>query len=347
MLHGFRQLSETFFSDILSRKHKQAVRVRRVRMTDCPAGREDAAPPQGLKRVSLETSIGPVRLIVKELSPPRDREARMWRFLQGQGGLPLPEVYYVDHDQRLGRYGVILEYIDPPAQAEPWDVPRCRLVGTAMAAFHALFWDKTGELPDAFMVPETAPRARFEPAARRFLDRMDEEQHAVLHGVAPGVFGFLVKLLGMPPRFFQDTDDPPKTLIHGALDASEVLFRRRGDAVQPVLIDWEHARVGQCTQDLAPLICGLSRQDRPATGEALLGAYLDALIASGIAFRAAQLRREVDRQRVLLAGRELVRHCSMYLDRRNEQRYEHWCKCFTEMVADNAAEMKATLERLS
>jgi len=345
VLNGFQQLSEEFFADLLSRRHKQTVRVERLTVTDQAERRDDVRPPAGLKRVDLETSVGPLRLMAKQLDQRRKREASVWRFLARAGGAPLPEVYHVEFDEKAGRFGVVLEFVEPPAETQAWDEAQCRAVGSAVARLHAPFWGRAGELPAIFPTPETPPEAAVEPAARRFLDGMTAEHHGILYAAVPEVFAFLVKLLRMPPAFFAEADRPPTTLIHGDLGRGEVLFRRRPDGAEPVLIDWEHARVGRGSEDLAALINSLSPAERAAGREGLLAAYLAGLERAGVAADPPQLADEIDRQRILLAGRDLPYLCGLYVERAGSADRRPWCASFAEAARHDAPELKGLLGR--
>ncbi|HUT01236.1 MAG TPA: phosphotransferase [Phycisphaerae bacterium] len=337
VLNGFRQLSAEFFADLLSRRHQRTVRVRGATVTDRPAG--------DLKQVDLETSIGPVRLLAKSLGQRRKREALVWRFLVAAGHMPIPEVYHVEFDEKLGRYGVILDLPAAEAPGSPWDRPRRRAVGSALARLHAPFWGKADELPETFAPPKTPPEATVEPAARRFLDHMPARQQGLLHTAVPEVFAFLVKLLRMPPAFFAEPDAPPKTLVHGALRREAVLFGSRAGHPEPVLVDWEHARAGRCTEDLAALTNSLSADERAAGREDLLSAYVDALALAGVAAQPELLHDETDRQRVLLAGRELPRLCKLYAKRDHAGDDPSWCESFVAAARADAAELKGLLDR--
>ena len=273
MSAGFAQLTADFLSEVLSRKHKQAVRVQNLTVTEY----HDRAD---LRKLAIESTVGPVELMVKILPQNRRRETEVWAFLAQAGALPLPELYHAEFDQRLGSYGVILEFIPPLMEVERWDDAQCRRVGAALAAVHGRFWAKTDELPEPFAAPETPPEATVEPAVRRFLDRLSGTRQAVLYADVPDVLTLLAKLLRMAPAFFAEPTDLPQTLIHGALDRTEVLFRPHGAGPQPVLIDWCDARVGRGSEDLAMLVNSLPADRQSAARASLLAGYLEGLAAA-------------------------------------------------------------------
>ena len=344
VLNGFQQLSEEFFADLLSRRCKQAVRVEGLAVTDYPRSSRAAGRAGNLKRVDLETSIGRLHLMVKQLGQPGKREALVWRFLAGAGGMPLPEVYHIEFDEKVGRFGVILELVAPLIETEVWGEPQCRAVGSAVARLHAPFWGKAGELLGAFPTPETPPEATVEPAVRRFLDRMSAERQGVLYAAVPEVFTFLAKLLRMPPDLFAEPADPPTTLIHGALGRDEVLFRPHADGPEPVLIDFEHARVGRGTEDIAALINSLSPAERAAGRKGLLEAYMAGLKLAGVPADPPQLAEEIDRQRILQAGKDLPQVCGLYIQRAGDADQRQWCASFEQTARSDASEMKKLLD---
>lgn len=347
MPSGFARLSAAFFSEILSRKRKQTVRVKRLRVRDyanCPR------PPRGsaaLKKVDLQIADGPLQLFVKVLAQPHEREALVWQFLQKLPEMPVPDVYHVEYDPSWGSYGVILEYVGPLVEAEGWDEAQCRRVGSALAAAHAVFWGKTDQLPDLFAAPDAHGGAeKVEPAVRRFLDRMSGSRHASLHAVVPEAFGFLVKLLRMDADFFQSPAGLADTLIHGALDPTEVLFRPHAGGAQPVLIDWERARIGSCLDDLGGLALALDAATRSASAAALLSAYVESLKAAGVGGEIERLGEELDRQIVLRVARDLPRRCGLYLERRGQVDHEAWCRDFLESTARDVAQARAILDEI-
>ena len=346
MLGGFAELSAAFVGEVLSRKGKRPVRVRRMHVTDYADSPYNVRRATGLRKVDVETAGGSVRLMVKALPQPRDREALVWRFLQEAGDLPIPEVYHIESNPRQGVYGVILEYVGPLSETEVWHEDQCRRVGTALGRVHAAYWGRTDELPETFPAPQTPPEATVEPAVRRFLDRMSPRRHAILHEAVPDVFGFLARLLRMPPEFFEERAELPRTLIHGALDRSEVLFRPHGRGPEPVLIDWERARVGRGTEDLASLLNSLTVSERAAGRESLEAAYLDWLRSADIGIQARPLHDEIDRQRVLQAARRLPQLCRLYVDRRDEAAYSQWRQWFLDVAGPDAAELKKLLGEL-
>jgi len=348
MSSGFAQLSAVFFSEILSRKRQRAVRVASLRVADYTP---PAARPQGsaaLKKVEMDTDAGPVELIVKVLAQPHDREALVWRLLAKLPEAPVPEIHHVEHDGSWGTYGVILEYVPPLAEAERWDPAQCRRIGLALARFHAIFWGRPDQVPaflhtdDARLAPE-----KVEPAVRRFLDRITARKHAALSAVVPDVFAFLAKLIGMDREFFDRADPLRPTLIHAALRRSEVLLRPGSAPLEPVLIDWERARLGTAAEDLAALTASLDPADRPSAAEALLDGYVEGLTAAGVACETPVLKRELLRRRVLLVGAALPGDCRLYVQREGDPAHHGWCARFIERTHQQVAEARGLLETIA
>jgi hypothetical protein len=344
MLGGFRELSPSFLGGVLSRKLKRPVRVRKVRLTDYADSPDNVRGAAGLRKLDLQTTVGSVHLMVKTLDPPRRREARVWQFLLQAGEMPLPEVYHVEYDERSGVYGLILEYLAPLSETQAWDQPQCRRVGAALARLHGRYWGRTEQLPDVFPAPQSPPEAAVEPAVRRFLDRISARRHALLDEAVPEVFGFLARLLRMPQAFFEEAADLPRTLIHGALDRWEVLFRPHGQGPQPLLIDWEYARIGRCAEDLASLCNSLPPEARRAGRDAMVGTYLEGLRSGEVAAAAGPLNDEIDRQRILQAARNMPQLCRLYSDRRDQGEYRHWCDWFLQVAGKDVIELKKLLD---
>jgi len=346
MLGGFEDLSAEYFSEILTRKAHKQVDVHSVAVMEYADSPNNIRGAAGLRKVDLSTSLGSLSLMVKVLSLARKREAQVWRFLSQAESMPIPEVYHVEFNSRLGNYGVITEFIGPFADAETWSPEICRLVGQALARLHGRWWGKLDEAPEFLPMPEMPAESKAEPAARRFLERLSEDAHAVLQAAVPEVFSFLVSLLRMPSEFFAEPKDLPRTMIHGALDRSEILFQPGRGHVEPVLIDWESARRGRCTEDLAALLNSLPPDICAAGRDPLVNAYIEALGDAGISVQTAYLRESIDHRRVLIAARDLPLMCLAYTERKDDPARRQWCQWFLDRAGKDVAELRQLLSRL-
>ncbi len=343
MLAGFEQLSASFLEQVLSKAFREPVEVRKVRVTDYTDSPDNVRGARGLRKVDAETSRGPMRLMAKTLPQTRHREALIWRFLAEQGGLPVPEVYHVECNQRMSSYGVLIEYVGTLDETARWDASLASGVGRALATLHARFWNRTDELPDLFpRAPEDA-NPRVEQTVRRFLDRMSSGRQAMLGAMVPEVLTFLAKLLRMGRRFFAPPAGVPKTLIHGALDRHEVLFRPHAGGPEPVLIDWEDARQGWPTEDLASLIGSLTPEQRRRARGPLLHTYLDVLTELDLVGDPDRIDREIDRQRILQAGERLPEQCALYVKRHDDPAHQPWCRAFLDRAANDVPDLKRLL----
>jgi len=346
MLGGFEDLSAEYFSEILTRRDHKQVDVYSVAVMDYADSPNNIRGATGLRKVDLSTSLGPLSLMVKVLGLARKREAQVWQFLKEAGRMPIPAVYHVELDSRLGNYGVITEFVGPLAEGETWSPEICRLVGQALARLHGRWWGKLDEAPDFLPMPQMPAESKAEPAARRFIDRLSEHARAVLHTAVPEVFSFMVSLLRMPPEFFSEPAELPRTVIHGALDRSEILFRPGRGHVEAVLIDWESARRGRCTEDLAGLLDSLAPEIRAAGGDPLVRAYTEALGEAGIRVNPDYLQEHIDRRRVMMAARDLPSMCRAYVERKEDSGQQHWCRWFLDRAGKDVAELRRLLRRL-
>jgi len=195
---------------------------------------------------------------------------------------------------------------------------------------------------DVHVAPE-----KVEPAVRRFLDRTTAKRHAALSAVVPEVFTFFAGLLRLDREFFDRSDPTRATLIHGALSRWEVLLRPGAPPLEPVLIDWERARLGRPAEDLASLVASLPSADRGQASEALLEGYADGLRASGVACETPTLEREMIRRHVLLLGRDLPQRCRLYVEREGDPDHREWCEQFVEQTARDVAEARRLLKQLA
>jgi hypothetical protein len=346
MLGGFQDLSAEYFSEILTRRAHKAVEINEIAVMDYADSPNNIRGSAGLRKVDLVTSQGPLSLMVKVLGLARKREAEVWQFLSQAGAMPIPEVYHVELDSRQGNYGVITEFLGPLSQAETWSPDVCRLVGGALAVLHRRWWGKLDEAPGFLPVPEQPTESRAEALARRFIDRLSEDDRAVLYSTVPEVFSLLVSLLRMPPEFFAEPKAMPRTVIHGSLDRSEVLFRPGGKHVEPVLIDWESARCGRCTEDLAGLLNSLPPDIRAAGRDPMVNAYIEALHEANIGIQTGYLQERIDSRRVLMAARDLPTMCRTYLQRKDMPEYRQWCRWFLDRAGKDVAELHQLLRQL-
>jgi hypothetical protein len=346
MLGGFQDLSAEYFSEILTRRARSVVDVGGIEVMDYSDSPDNIRGSAGLKKVDLVTSQGPLSLMVKVLGLARKREAEVWQFLSQAGGMPIPEVYHVELDSRRGNYGVITEFVGPLSQAQAWSPDVCRLVGQALADLHRRWWGKLDEAPDFLPRPQQSAESHAEAAARRFIDRLSEDDRAVLYSAVPEVFSLLVSLLRMPPEFFAEPTEMPRTVIHGSLDRSEVLFRPGGKHVEPVLIDWESARCGRCTEDLAGLLNSLPPDARAAGRDPMVSAYIEALRQASIGIQTGYLQDRIDRRRVLMAARDLPAMCRTYIQRKDMPEYRQWCHWFLDRAGKDVAELRQLLGQL-
>ncbi len=346
MLGGFQDLSAEYFAEILTRKARKSVDVRGIDVMDYAESPNNIRGSAGLRKVDLVTSQGPLSLMVKSLGLARKREAEVWQFLSQAGSMPIPEVYHVELDSRQGNYGAITEFVGPLSQDQTWSPDGCRQVGRALAALHRKWWGKLDEAPDFLPMPEQPAETRAEAVARRFIDGLGESDRAVLYSAVPEVFSLLVGLLRMPAEFFAEPKEMPRTVIHGSLDRSEVLFRPGCKHVEPVLIDWESARRGRCTEDLAGLLNSLPPDIRAAGRDPMVNAYIEALREADIGIQTGYLQDRIDSRRVLMAARDLPAMCRTYLQRKDMPQYRQWCRWFLERAGKDVAELRQLLGQL-
>ena len=346
MIGGLTDLSAEYFSDVLSQARGSEVIVHSVRVMDYADSPDNIRGAAGLRKVDLSTSDGPVSLMVKLLGLNRKREAEVWRFLVDAGDMPIPTVYRVELDAHQGNYGVVTEFLAPLEEAHACGPEVCGRVGRALAALHGRWWGRTDEVPAFLPMPEHPAETRAAATARRFIDSLPEADRAVLYETVPEVFSLMVSVLRMPPEFFAEPTEMPRTVIHGALDRSEVLFRPSGEGPEPVLIDWESARRGRCTEDLAGLINSLPPDVRAAGRDAMVGAYIETLSHANVGLQTGYLQERIDSRRVMMAVRDLPGLCRTYLQRKDDPAHEQWCTWFLGRAGKDIAEIRRLLDQL-
>jgi aminoglycoside phosphotransferase (APT) family kinase protein len=209
------------------------------------------------------------------------REIEVYRSVLRPRGLSAPDLVGAVVDPDRGRFWLFLEHVDG---VPLWQVGEPEIWASAarwLADLHARFGADTAELPrrllrlDAGYFRLWFERARSH-AGVRGLDRLAESYDRAASWAA-----------AQPPTF-----------LHGEFYPSNVLVERRGAEVRIRPVDWEMSAVGTGLFDLAALVSGAWSEDER---EALTEAYRLALPAR-LRPGAAELRRGVDRCRLLLAG---------------------------------------------
>lgn len=202
-----------------------------------------------------------------DMAARRERERCLYARLLRPDDDGTARFYGADWDDGLGRYWLLLEYVE----------------GTPVRQLDLQTWCRAAAWLARF---QAASRARSDPAASCrlvlhdegfFLDVAAGAVRAVsLWSAAEGAR--LRELLGGYGRWLDHLLDQPPTLVHGAYLPVQILAAgNAGDRLCP--LDWELAGLGPAVYDLGFLAYGFSGEER----HALLAAYRDEAARVGLA----------------------------------------------------------------
>lgn len=337
-------MSPQFLEQVLSRMHKQPVRVLSVQAeTMSPPPRATLLPTAQVSKVTMQTSLGPRKVVVKTYPRERTRDVQVLQFLSAMEYLPIPRVLYAEKNEQSGQGLAVLEFIEG-IESCPITPQRARAAATALATVHVRFWADADKLPAVFRQHDDQPTPeRIEQGIRRFLDTPQRE--ALLQTEVPQVLTFLMKVMRVDRQFLQSHGPLSETLVHGAFAASQMVFRPADGREDAVLIGWEHARAGQGSEDLAGLITSLDPASHDACYSTVLLAYIEALGKANIAMKLETLQEEVDRRCAMVWAINLPQLCRLYAERCGDSQCSAWCQWFKGTAASNINRLIPLLDR--
>ncbi len=208
----------------------------------------------------LGRAARPRRLsFVAKRLPGSSREAAVYGLLHSApGGAPAPRLYATYESD-----GGVQMYIEAirPARTWPWPDERlaCRVL-EHLAKLHA-----TDAVSFAAAVPEWDYATELEVRAREAVRAF--ESATAPDGPAAALRHYrrslrrLAAEVGQVHRFLVEAPPFGPTVIHGDVHPGNVIARRSRGRLEPVLIDWERARVGSGLEDVASWLQSLGVWD--------------------------------------------------------------------------------------
>jgi aminoglycoside phosphotransferase (APT) family kinase protein len=205
------------------------------------------------------------------------REAAVYAHLHaGKASPSAPQLYGLhQHDDGVDMY---IEAVRP---ARRWPWPDERLASRVLEHLAALH--RTDATAFAAAVPEWNYAAELEVRAARTVEAFDTATQPGWRAAALRRHGRplrrLASQVGRVHRFLVEAAPFGPTVIHGDVHPGNVIARRSGGRLEPVLIDWERARVGSGLEDVASWLQSLGFWDVETRRrhDTLLATYLAAL----------------------------------------------------------------------
>src|SRR5262249_10297240 len=194
----------------------------------------------------------PVQCVVKVVSAEAHRVLALYRALQATaaGGLAprLLDTVHVDTRSLL-----FLEWV-PSVQRWPWrDISTAGLVLARVARLHQ--WPWVGVPAEALQWDDDAPLRQSGYETLEALARVIWDLGAAPFRGAVPMTRRLVEALPAICRALLPTSHP--VWIHGDLHPGNVILRRGGTGVEPVLLDWARARPGSPLEDVSAWVQSL------------------------------------------------------------------------------------------
>lgn len=210
--------------------------------------------------------------LIGELGRLAETEVRFYSQLSAEfAGAPTP--YGSAFDPLTGRFVLVLEDLaagpcEFPDTLHPFDKDRAGLVVELLAGLHARFWAR---VPGWLHSGSADPSVPLVPSMLRISARR-LAQHSSIE-VEDGRY-----VIENYPAVAKLIDAHPHTVLHGDPHPGNTYFR----IGKAGLLDWQAARRGHVTRDLAyTLITGMTTTDRQTHERRLLDDYRQALAAAG------------------------------------------------------------------
>ncbi len=212
-------------------------------------------------------------------------EVRFYREVAEQLPIEIPRMFHARIDGRAQRFALVFEDLGVRGArfmtvAEKMTLEEARRVVSALARFHARFWDSAQLSSDLawmkahnhnpnYRVERFISGAALGPAARRFSEL-----------VPPALRAAIPRLIAERDQLEDAWAQRPLTLIHGDAHVGNLYFLP--DAVG--FLDWQVVQHGQGMRDVSYFLINSVPTDlRRAHERELIGHYLSALAEHGVA----------------------------------------------------------------
>jgi hypothetical protein len=215
-----------------------------------------------------------------------EREANFYRHIGNPGrtgGLRVPRCYASPMDPAGERFALVLEDFGPdfrmPDQVAGLQLPDARMAVSALARFHAAWWESNDLGEFDWLPPTNGPitkqagplfRQAWPLFVERFGDLIPEGGHAIGDAVGPCF-----------EQLLDDGAEGPQSIVHTDFRLDNLFFDGPTDDV--ALIDWQLITTGGAVYDISYLLGqSMDRETRRETEHELLHLWHDTLTANGV-----------------------------------------------------------------
>lgn len=208
-------------------------------------------------------------------------EIAFYRHVAGLSPLRVPRFFGADLSEDRTAFVLLLEdcsHATPGRQGDGASPAQARAVLTAIASFHAAWWERTTD-------PALAPFPRLTAAI---------DVPALYRGAWPEFdkrFGGQVpgRLRERGPRLdatvatlWHALASPPCTLLHGDLRLDNLLFEGGAGDPRPIVVDWQAVTLGRGALDVAYFCAGSLATHPIDVIQSLVRLYHDRLMSAGV-----------------------------------------------------------------
>ncbi len=210
------------------------------------------------------------------------RELGFYRDLGASVGVPVPDCYFLHHQEDTYQFVLILEDMSPGVasdQVEGTDKETSRRVIEETAKLHAKWWNSE-KLDDYPWAKWLMKEMSMEEGAERLKEGIRQAEETGKFDAYPEMKRLMPLLV--PLMKFDPAPPYPFTMTHGDL-RSDNIIRPSEEGGRLAILDWQLSGLGDPVQDIARWMTqSITIEDRRATEQDLLKLYHSKLLEYGV-----------------------------------------------------------------
>ena len=267
----------SFEMDMISEGHGFAGEVWRIRLS--VEGRTSSTPESiAAKFANRDPQL---KSFLSEITV---KEANLYRNLATDSEFIMPRCYLSDSDSETGDCAILMEDLSRGRRGDNiggLSERDAESVVKAIAAFHAIWWERTDQEKTRWLPTLIDQATRFEeryaPSAPRFLEMFSEQVDDEFKEVVTLLFG--EKLIPS----FEAASSPPLTIRHGDFRPDNFIFDTEFRGPPVTVFDWQLTVRGKGVTDISYMATfGLDVDLRRSIEESLLRLYHTTLVSEGV-----------------------------------------------------------------